>query len=108
LVLDPDSIKPFYTHQHIELPEIKFRAFDRVAHTDHPIFCIQHIFEVAIGFTCKFERTGFVDPLQSLYELTTEDPWHMLAFGAVSITAGMIGIAKLFFHNEVLKVIERL
>lgn len=23
LVLDPDSIKPFYTHQHIELPEIK-------------------------------------------------------------------------------------
>jgi transposase len=23
LVLDPDSLKPFYTHQHIELPEIK-------------------------------------------------------------------------------------
>ena len=23
LVIDPDSIKPFYTHQHIELPEIK-------------------------------------------------------------------------------------
>jgi transposase len=23
LALDPDSIKPFYTHQHIELPKIK-------------------------------------------------------------------------------------
>jgi hypothetical protein len=47
----------------------KFRALDRVAHTDHPVFCIQHVFEVAIGSACKFDGTGFADMLQFPHEL---------------------------------------
>ncbi len=53
--------------------ENMFGAFDRVAHTDHPIFCIQHILEVALGCACKFERTGFADMPQALDELAAKD-----------------------------------
>jgi len=51
-----------------------FGVLDRVAHTDHPVFCIQHVLEVAIGSTCKFDRTGFADGIQALHELTAKDP----------------------------------
>ena len=54
--------------------EDMFRALDRLAYTDHPVFCIQHFFEVTVSSACKFECTGFADMLKALHELTAKDP----------------------------------
>ena len=54
--------------------ENMFRALDRVANTDHPIFCIQHILEVGIGLACKSERTGFADMIKAFDELGSKNP----------------------------------
>ena len=51
-----------------------FRALDRVANADYPVFGIQHVRELAICSAFKFNRTGIAFIFQALHELTPKDP----------------------------------
>jgi len=93
LVLDPDSLKPFYTHQHIELPPIEVDVTHFILHHGRCKCCGK---TVKAGIPDEFRRETVQDFCQSVlgFPISTGGIQRVIDRASAAISPHYISIGK--------------